>query len=65
MSDNGNNGNVTSMAHAPVKDEDLGQSGKTAKLKIFRGDSGGGELVDTTAVVCHPRCRNDPGRNHG
>ncbi|CAN5619389.1 succinate dehydrogenase/fumarate reductase iron-sulfur subunit [soil metagenome] len=48
MSDNGNgnNGNVTSMAHAPVKDEDLGRSGKTAKLKIFRGDSGGGELVE-------------------
>jgi len=27
--------------------------------------AGGGELVDTTAVVCHLRCRNDPGRNHG
>ena len=44
---NGKNpGNVTSRAHSPVPNEDLGKSGKTAKLKIFRGDSEGGQEVE-------------------
>ena len=44
---NGNNpGGVTSKAHSPVPNEDLGQSEKTAKLKIFRGDAEGGEEVE-------------------
>ena len=34
---NGNNpGGVTSKAHSPVPNEELGTSGKMAKLKIFR-----------------------------
>jgi succinate dehydrogenase / fumarate reductase, iron-sulfur subunit len=44
---NGSNpGDVTSMAHSPVPNEDLGKSGKMAKLKIFRGDADGGEEVE-------------------
>ncbi len=40
------NHNVTSKAHAPVGEEDLGGTGRTAKLKIFRGDAEGGEEVE-------------------
>ena len=44
---NGKNpGGVTSKAHSPVPDEDLGKSGKMAKLKIFRGDAEGGEEIE-------------------
>ena len=44
---NGNNpGGVTSKAHSPVPNEELGISGKMAKLKIFRGDAEGGEEVE-------------------
>ena len=44
---NGNNpGGVTSRAHSPVPNEDLGTSDKTAKLRIFRGDAEGGEEVE-------------------
>jgi len=39
-------GNVTSRAHAPVGEEELGGTGRTAKLKIFRGDASGGEEVE-------------------
>src|SRR5918999_1040246 len=41
---NGNNpGGVTSKAHSPVPNEELGTSDKMAKLRIFRGDAEGGE----------------------
>jgi len=41
-----NNGNgTTSKAHAPVANEDLGETKGTARLKIFRGDTEGGEEV--------------------
>ena len=41
------NGNVPSKAYAPVEDPELGaKSGKTAKLRIFRGDGNGGEEVE-------------------
>ena len=44
---NGNNpGGVTSKAHSPVPNEELGTSGKMAKLRIFRGDVEGGEEVE-------------------
>ena len=44
---NGNNpGGVTSKAHSPVPDENLGQADRMARLKIFRGDAEGGEEVD-------------------
>src|SRR5215204_743196 len=44
---NGNNpGGVTSKAHSPVPNEELGISGKMAKLRIFRGDAEGGEEVE-------------------
>src|ERR671915_734313 len=44
---NGNNpGGVTSKAHSPVPDEELGTSDKFAKLRIFRGDAEGGEEVE-------------------
>src|SRR5215208_2528614 len=44
---NGNNpGGVTSKAHSPVPDEDLGKSDRMAKLGIFRGDAEGGEEVE-------------------
>jgi hypothetical protein len=44
---NGNNpGGVTSKAHSPVPNEDLGKSDRMARLKIFRGDAEGGEEVD-------------------
>ena len=44
---NGNNpGGVTSKAHSPVPNEDLGKSDRMVKLKIFRGDAEGGEEVD-------------------
>jgi succinate dehydrogenase / fumarate reductase iron-sulfur subunit len=43
---NGNNpGGVTSKAHSPVPNEELGTSGKMAKLRIFRGNADGGEEV--------------------
>jgi succinate dehydrogenase / fumarate reductase iron-sulfur subunit len=41
------NGNVPSKAYAPVEDPELGaKDGKTAKLRIFRGDAEGGEVVE-------------------
>jgi succinate dehydrogenase / fumarate reductase iron-sulfur subunit len=41
-----NSGNgTTSKAHAPVANEDLGETKGTARLKIFRGDTDGGEEV--------------------
>jgi len=44
---NSNNpGNVTSKAHSPVPNEELGTSGKTGKIRVFRGDNGGGEMVE-------------------
>ena len=44
---NGNNpGGVTSKAHSPVPNEELGTSDKMAKLRIFRGDAEGGEEVE-------------------
>jgi len=44
---NGKNpGGVTSRAHSPVPNEELGKSGGTAKLKIFRGDAEGGQEVE-------------------
>ena len=47
MDNNGTNGKDTaSKAHSPVPNEDLGKSGGTARLKIFRGDGDGGEEVD-------------------
>ncbi|HEX5912631.1 MAG TPA: hypothetical protein VFY54_05815, partial [Rubrobacter sp.] len=44
--DGNNPGGVTSKAHSPVPNEELGTSDKMAKLKIFRGDAEGGEVVD-------------------
>jgi succinate dehydrogenase / fumarate reductase, iron-sulfur subunit len=46
MTNGDNPGGVTSAAHSPVPNEELGRSGETTKLKIFRGDGGGGELVE-------------------
>jgi len=46
MTNGENPGGVTSEAHSPVPNEEMGASGKTGRLKIFRGDSGGGELVE-------------------
>jgi succinate dehydrogenase iron-sulfur subunit len=41
------NANVPSKAYAPVEDPELGaKDGKTAKLRIFRGDAEGGEEVE-------------------
>lgn len=37
---------MASKAHADVHADEKAANGKTAKLRIFRGDSGGGELVD-------------------
>src|SRR4028118_2359121 len=37
---------MASKAHSPVPNEELGKSGGTAKLKIFRGDAEGGEEID-------------------
>ncbi|MBX6762765.1 MAG: succinate dehydrogenase/fumarate reductase iron-sulfur subunit [Rubrobacteraceae bacterium] len=39
-------GDVTSRAHAPVGEEELGGTDRTIKLNIFRGDAGGGEEVE-------------------
>src|SRR5215218_9281572 len=39
--------NVPSKAYAPVENVEMGrEDGKTAKLKIFRGDAEGGEEVE-------------------
>lgn len=46
MSEGQNPGGVTSKAHAPVSNEELGRNGKTATLRIFRGDSEGGQEVE-------------------
>jgi succinate dehydrogenase / fumarate reductase iron-sulfur subunit len=44
---NGNNaGGVTSKAHSPVPNEEMGTSDKMVKLRIFRGDAEGGEEVE-------------------
>jgi succinate dehydrogenase / fumarate reductase, iron-sulfur subunit len=41
------NANVPSKAYAPVEDPELGaKDGRTAKLRIFRGDANGGEEVE-------------------
>src|SRR4028119_2130551 len=37
---------MASKAHSPVPNEELGKSGGTARLKIFRGDAEGGKEVD-------------------
>ena len=46
MAENGREQRVSSEAHSPVENRELGSENETVKLNIFRGDAEGGQEVE-------------------